>query len=135
VVEPVYLKLRNGRPPIALEPMLWMYFLAYSFNLPDAALEEAIYESESMHRFVDIDLGRIRVPDETTLRKFQHLLGRSHLGARLFEEVGLHLQAQGVAVISGTMIDATIINVPSSTKNKDKSGAFAPMWATPVNRT
>jgi IS5 family transposase len=120
VVEPVYPKMGNGRPPIALERMLRMYFLAHWFNLADAALEEAIYESESMRRFVDIDLGRDRVPDETTVCKFRHLLERNHLGARLFEEVGRHLQAQGLVVNSGTMVDATIINAPSSTKNKDK---------------
>ena len=121
VVEPVYPKVGNGRPPIALERMLRMYFLAHWFNLADAALEEAIYESESMRRFVDIDLGRDRVPDETTVCKFRHLLERNQLGATLFEEVGRHLQAQGLTVNSGTMVDATIINAPSSTKNKDKA--------------
>ena len=121
VVDPFYPKAGNGRPPIALERMLRMYFLAHWFNLADAALEEAIYESESMRRFVDIDLGRDRVPDETTVCKFRHLLERNKLGARLFEEVGRHLQAQGLTVNSGTMVDATIINAPSSTKNKDKS--------------
>jgi IS5 family transposase len=120
VVEPVYPKAGAGRPPIALERMLRMYFLAHWFNLADGALEEAIYESESMRRFVDIDLGRDRVPDETTVCKFRHLIERNSLGARLFEEVGRHLQAQGMTVNSGTMVDATIINAPSSTKNKDK---------------
>jgi len=121
VVEPVYPKAGQGRPPIELERMLRMYFLSHWFNLADAALEEAIYESESMRRFIAIDLGHDRVPDETTVCKFRHLLERNNLGVKLFETVGRHLQAQGLAVASGTMVDATIINAPSSTKNKDKA--------------
>jgi IS5 family transposase len=121
VVEPVYPKAGGGRPPIALERMLRMYFLAHWFNLADGALEEAVYDSEAMRRFLDIDLTRDLVPDETTVCKFRHLLERNQLGARLFEEVGRHLQARGMKVNSGTMVDATIINAPSSTKNKDKA--------------
>jgi IS5 family transposase len=121
VVEPVYPKPGNGRPPIALERMLRMYFLAHWFNLADGALEEAVHDSEAMRRFIDIDLARELVPDETTVCKFRHLLERNHLGVRLFEEVGRHLQAQGLRVASGTMVDATIINAPSSTKNQDKA--------------
>lgn len=121
VVEPVYPKAGGGRPPIALERMLRMYFLAHWFNLADGALEEAVYDSEAMRRFLDIDLTRDLVPDETTVCKFRHLLERNQLGARLFEEVGRHLRARGMKVNSGTMVDATIINAPSSTKNKDKA--------------
>jgi len=121
VVEPVYPKAGKGRSPIGLERMLRMYFLAHWFNLADAALEEAVYDSEAMRQFLDIDLTRDLVPDETTVCKFRHLLERNHLGAKLFEEVGWHLQAQGMTVNSGTMVDATIINAPSSTKNQDKS--------------
>jgi transposase, IS5 family len=121
VVEPVYPKAGGGRPPIALERMLRMYFLAHWFNLADGALEESVYDSEAMRRFLDIDLARDLVPDETTVCKFRHLLERNQLGARLFEEVGRHLQAMGMKVNSGTMVDATIINAPSSTKNKDKA--------------
>jgi len=121
VVEPVYPKAGKGRPPIGLERMVRMYFLAHWFNLADAALEEAVYDSEAMRRFLDIDLTRDLVPDETTVCKFRHLLERNDLGAKLFEEVGRHLQAQGMTVNSGTMVDATIINAPSSTKNQDKS--------------
>ena len=119
IVEPAYPKAGAGRHPIALERMLRMYFLAHWFNLADGALEEAVYESESMRRFIDIDLGRERVPDETTVCKFRHLLEQNNLGVRLFEEVGRHLQAQGMTVSSGTMVDATIINAPSSTRNKE----------------
>jgi IS5 family transposase len=119
VVDPFYPKVGNGRPPIALERMLRMYFLAHWFNLADAALEEAIYDSEAMRRFLNIDLTRELVPDETTVCKFRHLLERNNLGAKLFEDVGRYLQTKGMKVNSGTMVDATIINAPSSTKNKD----------------
>jgi transposase, IS5 family len=100
--------------------MLRMYFLAHWFNLADGALEEAVYDSEAM-RFIDIDLARELVPDETTVCKFRHLLERNNLGTRLFKEVSRHLQAQGLTVASGTMVDATIIHAPSSTKNKEKA--------------
>lgn len=121
LIEPVYPKAGGGRRPIALERMLRMYFLAHWFNLADGALEEAVYDSEAMRQFLDIDLTRDLVPDETTLCKFRHLLERHDLGAKLFEEVGRHLQALGMKVNTGTMVDATIINAPSSTKNKDKA--------------
>jgi IS5 family transposase len=99
--------------------MLRMYFLAHWFNLADGALEEAVYDSEAMRRFVDLDLGRESVPDERTVCKFRHLLEKHDLGRKLFDEVNRHLQAEGMKVSSGTMVDATIINAPSSTRNKD----------------
>ena len=77
-----------------------------------------MYESVSMCRFVSIDLGREPVPDETTILKFRHLLEKHHLGKKLFREVHRHLESQGVKVTQGTVVDATIINAPSSTKNK-----------------
>jgi len=80
-------------------------------------VEEALYESVSMRRFVGIDLGREPAPDETTVCKFRHLLEEHGLGRRLFEEVGRYLQSQGLKVSSGTIVDATIISAPSSTKN------------------
>ncbi len=85
--------------------------------LSDPAVEEALYESVSMRRFVGIDLGREPAPDETTVCKFRHLLEEHGLGRRLFEEVGRYLQSQGLKVSSGTIVDATIISAPSSTKN------------------
>jgi IS5 family transposase len=121
LIEPVYPKAGNGRPPIGLERMLRIYFLQNWFNLSDPAVEEALYDSLSMRSFVGIDLGREPVPDETTVCKFRHLLERNDLGKRLFEEVGRHLQAQGLKVSTGTIVDATIINAPSSTKNQDKA--------------
>jgi len=121
LVEPVYPRPGNGRPPVGLERMLRIYFLQQWFNLSDPAVEEALYESISMRQFVGIDLGREPVPDETTVCKFRHLLERHELGRALFEEVHRHLAAQGLKVSTGTIVDATIINAPSSTKNKDKA--------------
>jgi len=121
LIEPVYPKAGNGRPPVGLERMLRIYFLQNWFNLSDPAVEEALYDSLSMREFVGIDLGREGAPDETTVCKFRHLLEQHGLGQRLFEEVGRHLQTQGLKVSTGTIVDATIINAPSSTKNRDKA--------------
>ena len=118
LIEPVYPKPGNGRPPVGLERMLRIYFLAHWFNLSDPAVEEALYESVSMRSFMGIDLGREPVPDETTVCKFRHLLEQHGLGQRLFEQVGRHLSAQGMKVSGGTIVDATIISAPSSTKNQ-----------------
>jgi IS5 family transposase len=120
LIEPFYPKPGNGRPPIGLERMLRLYFLQQWFNLSDPAAEEALYESISMCRFVGIDLGKEPVPDETTICKFRHLLEKQQLGKKLFKEVGRYLQAQGLKIANGTIVDATIINAPSSTKNRDK---------------
>ncbi len=118
LIEPVYPKPGNGRPPVGLERMLRIYFLQHWFNLSDPAVEEALYDSVAMRAFVGIDLGREPAPDETTVCKFRHLLEQHELGRRLFEQVGRHLQAQGLKVSSGTIVDATIISAPSSTKNQ-----------------
>jgi IS5 family transposase len=116
-IEPVYPKPGNGRPPVGLERMLRMYFLQHWFNLSDPAVEEAVYDSPTMRAFVGIDLGREPVPDETTVCKFRHLLEAHGLGQALFDAVTEHLRAQGVTVSTGTIVDATIIAAPSSTKN------------------
>jgi len=121
LVEPVYPKPGNGRPPVGLERMLRIYFLQQWFNLSDPAVEEALYDSLAMRSFVGIDLGREPVPDETTVCKFRHLLERHELGRALFEQVHRHLEAQGLKVSTGTIVDATIINAPSSTKNASQS--------------
>ena len=121
LIEPVYAKPGNGRPPVGLQRMLRIYFLQQWFNLSDPAVEEALYESISMRRFVGIDLGREPVPDETTVCKFRHLLEQHDLGRHLFEEVGRHQQSKGMQVSSGTIVDASIIHAPSSTKNQDKA--------------
>ena len=121
VVEPYYPKPGNGRPPIGVERMLRLYFLQQWFNLSDPAVEEAVYDSQAMRRFVEIDLGREPVPDETTVCRFRHLLEAHDLGRRLFDEVQHHLAANGLQVATGTIVDATIINAPSSTKNREKA--------------
>ncbi len=121
VIAPVYYpktKGGAGRPPIGLERMLRIYFLQQWFNLSDPAVEEALYDSLAMRRFVGIDLGREPVPDETTVCKFRHLLEGHELGKALFEQVHRHLEGQGIKISRGTIVDATLINAPSSTKNE-----------------
>ena len=117
VIEPHYPKAGNGRPPIGLERMLRMYFVQHWFNLADEACEDALLDSTALRQFVGIDLGRERVPDATTLLKFRRLLEKHDLGAALFAKVGEVLQAHGLKVGTGTIVDATIIGAPSSTKN------------------
>jgi IS5 family transposase len=119
VIEPHYPKAGNGRPPIGLERMLRMYFVQHWFNLADEACEDALLDSTALRRFVGIDLGRERVPDATTLLKFRHLLEQHKLGEALFAKVGEVLQANGLKVGTGTIVDATIIGAPSSTKNAE----------------
>jgi IS5 family transposase len=118
VIEPRYPKAGSGRPPIGLERMLCMYFVQHWFNLADEACEDALLDSTALRRFVGIDLGRERVPDGTALLKFRRLLENQDLGAALFAEVGEVLQGNGLKVGTGTIVDATIIGSPSSTKNE-----------------
>jgi len=121
VIEPHYPKAGNGRPPIGLERMLRIHFVQHWFNLADLACEEALYDSASLRRFVGIDLGREPVPDATTMLKFRRLLNDNKLGEALFAKVGQELQARGFKVNTGTIVDATVIGAPSSTKNADKA--------------
>jgi IS5 family transposase len=109
-----------GRRPIGIERMLRIHFLQHWFNLSDPAVEEALYDSRAMRRFVGIDLGREPVPDETTICKFRHLLEARDLGARLFELMQEYLQENGFRIGRGTIVDATLIAAPSSTKNKEQ---------------
>src|SRR5438876_10931686 len=117
LVAPHYPQPGKGRRPVGVERMLRIYFLQQWFNLSDPRVEEALYDSAGMRQFVGIDLGREPVPDETTVCKFRHLLEQHGLGERLFERVGEHLQQKGLRLNTGTIVDATIINAPSSTKN------------------
>lgn len=121
LIAPVYPKGKGrGRPPVGLERMLRIYFLQHWFNLSDPGVEEALYDSRSMRQFVGIDLGKEPVPDETTVCKFRHLMEAHELGARVFEAIGEHLEHFGMKVNTGTIVDATIISAPSSTKNREK---------------
>jgi IS5 family transposase len=119
-VEPFYPKPGNGRPPVGVERMLRTYFLQRRFYLSDPPVEEALYDSQAMRRFVGIDLRREPVPNETTVCRFRHLLKQHDLGRHLFDEVLRHLATKGLKVATGTIVNATIINAPSSTKNADK---------------
>lgn len=109
----------GGRPPIPLERMLRIYFLQLWFNLSDPAVEEALYDSVAMRSFVGLDLGVEAAPDETTVCKFRHLLEREKLGKVLLKAVNDHLHRSGIRLCKGTIVDATLIGAPSSTKNKD----------------
>jgi IS5 family transposase len=120
LIEPYYPKAGNGRPPVGVERMLRIYFLQQWFNLSDPAVEEALYDSVVLRRFVGIDLGREPVPDETTVCKFRHLLEEHQRGREMLATVNLHLQRQGVRITTGTIVDATIIHAPSSTKNHEQ---------------
>ncbi len=120
-IEPVYPKADGpGRPLVGIERMLRLHCLQQWFNLSDPAVEEALYDSRAMRQFVGIDLGREPVPDETTICKFRHLLEAHQIGAELFARIGAHLATHGLKVSHGTIVDATIIRAPSSTKNRTK---------------
>jgi IS5 family transposase len=122
LIEPLYpTSGRVGRPPKGVPLMLRMYFLQQWFSLADEALEDAIYDSQSMREFTSIDLSREAVPDATTLLKFRRLLEDHGLTAKLFEGINADLAERGLLLREGTMVDATIIAAPPSTKNEDKS--------------
>jgi IS5 family transposase len=110
---------RVGRPPIGVPKMLRMYCLQQWYGLADEALEDALYDSQALRDFVGIDLSRESVPDATTLLKFRRLLLDNDLSKALFDEINAHLAEHGLLMRSGTIVDATIIAAPSSTKNAD----------------
>jgi IS5 family transposase len=115
-----YAKGKGGRPPMPLEMMLRIYLMQQWFSLSDPAMEDALYDIESMRRFAGIDLSRDRVPDETTILNFRHLLETHRLTEKFFDAIGQHLDALGLTVQQGTLVDATLISAPSSTKNEKK---------------
>jgi IS5 family transposase len=112
-----YPKAGNGRQPVGLSIMLRTYFLQQWFNLSDPGMEEAFYESPVLRRFAGVDLGRAAAPDETTILRFRHLLQEHSLGAAILVTVNRYLDARGIRITTGTIVDATIIHAPSSTKN------------------
>lgn len=119
LIEPHYPKSgRVGRPPIGVQRMLRMYFLQQWYSLSDEGLEDAICDSQAMREFVGIDFAREQVPDATTLLKFRRLLEQHELTKAIFETVNAHLGERGLLMREGTMVDATIIAAPSSTKNE-----------------
>ena len=117
LIEPYYPKAGRGRQPLGLEKMLRIYFLQQWFNLSDPQAEDAIYDSEAMRRFARVELGDDVVPDETTILRFRHLLEQHRLTAAIFDAVKELLTAKRLLLQSGTIVDATIIAAPSSTKN------------------
>ena len=117
LVAPHYPKAGTGRQPVGLSIMLCTYFLQQWFNLSDPGMEEAFYESPALRRFAGVDLGRVAVPDETTILRFCHLLEEQALGAAILVTVNRYLDARGIRITTGTIVDATIIHAPSSTKN------------------
>jgi len=122
VIEPLYPKSgRVGRPPIGVPKMLRMYCVRQWYSLADEALEDALYDSQALRDFVGIDLSRESVPDATTLLKFRRLLQDNDLTRTLFDEINAHLTEQGLLMRAGTIVDATIIAAPSSTKNEGKT--------------
>ena len=119
VIEPLYpTSGRVGRQPIGVSRMLRMYCLQQWYGLADEALEDALYDSQALRDFVGVDLSRESVPDATTLLKFRHLLQHNDLTKALFEEINAHLADKGLLMRAGTIVDATIIAAPSSTKNE-----------------
>jgi len=120
VIEPHYPEGKRGRPPIGIERMLRIYFLQQWYALADEALEDAIYDSQALRTFAGIDLSVEGVPDATTLLKFRHLLEEHDLTQRIFAEVEELLGERKLLMRGGTIVDATIIAAPSSTKNARK---------------
>ena len=121
VIERHYPKPGNGRPPLGLGKMLRIYFLQQWFNLSDPAMEDALYDIESLRRFAGIELGQDEVPDETTILNFRHLLERYELTKKLFAKVTAHLEQQGLLLRQGTIVDATIVTASRSTKNAPRA--------------
>jgi transposase, IS5 family len=120
VIEPFYPKGERGRPPIGLERMLRVYFLQQWYGLADEAIEDAIYDSQAMRGFARIDLAADGVPDATTLLKFRRLLETNDLCKGIFNAINADLAARGLMMREGTLVDATLLAAPPSTKNKEK---------------
>lgn len=119
LIEPYYPSGKRGRPTRGIEAMLRMYLMQNWFNLSDAAMEDTIYDSYAMRSFMHLDFYKEQVPDATTLLKFRHLLEEHHIGEQIFADVSSRLEKAGLIMHGGTIVDATIINAPSSTKNKE----------------
>lgn len=120
VIQPHYPKGRRGRPPVGLERMLRVYFLQQWYGLADEALEDALYDSQALQQFARIDLAAEGVPDATTLLKFRHLLETHDLCKGLFSAINADLSARGLLLRQGTLVDATLIVAPPSTKNRER---------------
>lgn len=120
LIEPYSPCVGKGRPPKGLKVMLRIYCLQQWYGLSDPGVEEALYDMESMRRFVWLELGEDAIPDETTVLNFRHLLEEHNLTSAVFESVKAYLGEQGLLLSGGSIVDATIIHAPSSTKNQKK---------------
>ena len=116
-IRPVYAKRGQGRRPYPLPVMLRIHCVQLFYNLSDPGMEDLLYEAESVRRYVGLNLTEA-LPDETTILNFRHLLERHELGQGLLEEINAHLESQGLRLREGTIVDASIIEAPSSTKNR-----------------
>ncbi len=121
LIKGYYPRTGNGRQPMPMERMLRIYFMQQWYGLSDPAMEDALYDIESMRRFADIDIEADVIPDETTILHFRHLLEKHNLTKQIFEKTKQYLSEKGLLLREGTIVDATIINAPSSTKNQDKT--------------
>ena len=119
VIEPFYPKAGNGRRPYPLETMLRIHCMQHWYNLSDGAMEDALYEIASMRLFARLSLDSA-LPDRTTIMNFRHLLEQHQLARQLFKTINRWLAEAGVMMTQGTLVDATIIEAPSSTKNKEQ---------------
>lgn len=120
LIEPHYPKAGNGTQPMPLERMLRIHFMQHWFNLSDPQAEDSLYDIESMRRFAAVELGEDAVPDETTILRFRHLLEKRGLSERIFAEIRALLEEKRLLLKAGTIVDATIIAAPPSTKNAAK---------------
>ena len=120
-IRPYYPSSKRGRPAKGIEKMLRMYLLQVWFNLSDEGIEDAIYDSYAFRKFMGINFFDEQVPDATTLLKFRHLIEKNKIGEQLFKAINYVLEQGGAMMKGGTIVDATIINAPSSTKNREKS--------------
>jgi IS5 family transposase len=120
LIEPHYPKAGSGRQPVGLSIMLRVYFLQQWFNLSDPGAEDALYESPVLRHFAGVDLGRAAAPDETTILRFRRMLETQELCGQILDTVNQYLASKGLRIATGTIVDATIIAAPSSTKNKKK---------------
>jgi transposase, IS5 family len=119
LIEPHYPKAGQGTQPMPQERMLRIYFMQQWFNLSDPAMEDALYDSESMRRFAGIELSEDVIPDETTILRFRHLLEKHYLTQAIFGQIRTLLEQKRLLLKSGTIVDATIIEAPPSTKNAE----------------
>lgn len=117
LIEPHYPKAGAGRRPMEMEMMFRIYLLQLWFDLSDPQAEDSLYDSESMRRFARVELGEDTVPDESTILRFRHLIEREELAEKIFHEINALLTQKRLMMRAGTIVDATIISAPSSTKN------------------